>query len=58
VGGGATLNWFDSEGDYSETDFGGSLLGGIQLNSGMFLETKYGLGNVPDWKFYVGWNAK
>jgi len=42
----------------SETDFGGSLLGGIQLNSGMYLEAKYGLGDVPDWKFYVGWNAK
>lgn len=57
AGGGATLNWFDYEGE-SETDFGGSLLGGIQLNSGMYLEAKYGLGDVPDWKFYVGWHAK
>jgi hypothetical protein len=57
AGGGATVNWFDFEGE-SETDFGGSLLGGIQLNSGMFFETKFGLGDVPDWKFYVGWHAK
>lgn len=57
AGGGATLNWFDYEGE-SETDFGGSLLGGIQLNSGMYLEAKYGLGDVPDWKFLVGWHAK
>jgi hypothetical protein len=57
AGGGATLNWFDYENE-SETDFGGSLLGGIQLNSGMYFEAKYGLGDVPDWKFLVGWHAK
>jgi hypothetical protein len=57
AGGGATLNWFDYEGE-SETDFGGSLLGGIQLNSGMYFEAKYGLGDVPDWKLLVGWHAK
>lgn len=57
AGGGATLNWFDFDGG-SETDFGGSLLGGIQLNPQMFLEAKVGLGDVPDWKFLVGWHAK
>jgi hypothetical protein len=57
AGGGATLNWFDHDGG-SETDFGGSLLGGIQLNSGMYFEAKVGLGDVPDWKFLVGWHAK
>src|SRR5262245_30362793 len=57
VGGGATLNWFDFDGG-SETDFGGSILGGIQLNQKMFFETKLGLGDVPDWKFLVGWHAK
>jgi hypothetical protein len=57
VGGGATLNWFDFDGG-SETDFGGSLLGGMQLNPKMFLEAKVGLGDVPDWKFLVGWHAK
>ncbi len=57
AGGGATLNWFDFDGG-SETDFGGSLLGGIQLNAQMFLEAKVGLGDVPDWKFLVGWHAK
>jgi hypothetical protein len=57
VGGGATLNWFDFDGG-SETDFGGSLLGGMQLNAQMFLEAKIGLGDVPDWKILVGWHAK
>jgi len=53
AGGGITLNWFDFEND-SETDFGGSILGGISLSAKWFLEGKVGLGDVPDWKFYVG----
>jgi len=57
AGGGVTLNWFDFDSG-SETDFGGSLLGGIQLNAKMFFETKLGLGDTPDWKFLVGWHAK
>jgi hypothetical protein len=58
AGGGGTLNWFDSDGGDSDVEFGGSLLGGIQLNSGMYFEAKYGLGDVPDWKLLVGWHAK
>ena len=57
LGGGITLNWFDAEGG-SETDFGGSILGGITLSEKLFFETKVGLGDVPDWKLYVGWHAK
>lgn len=57
AGGGVTLNWFDFDGG-SETDLGGSILGGIRLSPKMFLEAKVGLGDVPDWKFVVGWNAK
>lgn len=57
LGGGVTLNWFDFDGG-SETDFGGSFLGGITLSDKLFLETKVGLGDVPDWKIYVGWHAK
>ena len=57
IGGGGTLNWFDFDGG-SDLEFGGSFLGGIQLTKGVFLETKIGLGDVPDWKFIVGWNAK
>ena len=53
IGGGLTINWFDFDGG-SETDFGGSVLGGISLSSKWFFETKLGLGDVPDWKFYVG----
>jgi hypothetical protein len=26
-----------------------------QLNEKFFFETKYGLGDVPDWKFILGW---
>ena len=57
LGGGITLNWFDFEGG-SETDFGGSILGGITLSQKLFLETKFGLGDVPDWKIYVGINKQ
>jgi len=55
LGGGVTLNWFDFESE-SETDFGGSFLGGLSLNEKWYFETKIGLGDVPDWKFYVGLN--
>jgi hypothetical protein len=59
AGGGLTLNWFDKP---DEVDFGGSLLGGISLGETslgkMFFETKIGLGDVPDWKFLVGWNLR
>lgn len=53
AGGGITLNWFDNEGG-SSTDFGGSILGGINLSPKFYFETKVGLGDVPDWKFLVG----
>jgi opacity protein-like surface antigen len=55
LGGGLTLNWFDFD-EGSQTDFGGSILGGIQLSKKIYLETKVGLGDVPDWKFLLGWN--
>jgi hypothetical protein len=61
AGGGITLNWFHDNGE-DETDFGGSLLGGISLGETslgkMFLEGKLGLGNVPDVKIVVGWNLR
>ena len=57
AGGGVTLNWFDFDGG-SETDFGGSFLGGINLSPKIYLEGKVGLGDVPDWKFYIGWNRQ
>ena len=53
AGGGITLNWFDFDAG-SETDFGGSILGGINLSPKFYFETKVGLGDVPDWKFLVG----
>lgn len=57
AGGGLTLNWFDFDAG-SETDFGGSFLGGIQLSPKFYFETKIGLGDVPDWKFVVGWTQR
>jgi hypothetical protein len=54
AGGGITLNWFDNGAAESETDFGGSLLGGISLSAKYFLEAKLGLGDTPDWKIFVG----
>src|SRR5262245_19981924 len=48
VGGGITLNWFDLD-EGSETDFGGSILGGVHLNEKFSAEAKLGLGDVPDW---------
>src|SRR5262245_22758126 len=53
IGAGLTLNWFDFEND-SELEFGGSILGGIMITPKWFFETKVGLGDVPDWKFIVG----
>jgi hypothetical protein len=53
AGAGLTINWFDYDAG-SDTEFGGSILGGIQLNEKWFFETKIGLGDVPDWKFLVG----
>ncbi len=52
IGAGMTLNWFDFEGSGdSDTEFGGSLIGGIHINPNMSFEAKFGLGDVPDWKF-------
>ena len=57
AGGGATLSWFDFDGG-SDTEFGGSILGGVMLStkSGKlpFFEVKLGLGDVPDVKFILG----
>jgi opacity protein-like surface antigen len=54
AGVGFTVNWFDT--DYgSNTEVGGSIIGGIQLTPKFFFETKIGLGDVPDWKFVLGW---
>jgi hypothetical protein len=55
IGAGLTLNWFDFDGGDGDLEFGGSILGGIQLNEKFFFETKFGLGDVPDWKFILGW---
>jgi len=53
AGGGMTLNWFDTDGD-NDTEFGGSLLGGITLSPKLYFEAKIGLGDVPDWKLVIG----
>ena len=50
IGGGFTVNWFDLN-PGSQTDVGGSVLGGLQLSRRYALEMKIGLGNVPDLKF-------
>ncbi|HEX5133531.1 MAG TPA: hypothetical protein VFX92_13730, partial [Candidatus Krumholzibacteria bacterium] len=41
AGGGITLNWFDYDGG-SDTKFGGSILGGMQLSPKFFAEAKIG----------------
>ena len=56
VGAGITLNWFDFDGG-SDTEFGGSILGGIQINTKWFFEAKIGLGDVPDAKLVVGFET-
>ena len=58
IGGGVTVNWFDSDQGDSDTEVGGSVLGGILFGSTrqMFFEMKIGLGDVPDAKLMVGWN--
>jgi len=60
VGGGITINWFDTDNGNSDTEVGGSVLGGLMLGNTslgpMFAELKLGLGDVPDAKILVGWN--
>ena len=60
IGGGVTVNWFDTDNGNSDTEVGGSVLGGLMLGQTdlgrMFLELKLGLGDVPDAKILVGWN--
>ena len=53
LGAGLTLVWYDFDGG-SNTEFGGSILGGFDLNEKWFFEAKIGLGDVPDWRFVVG----
>ena len=63
LGGGLGLNWWNVDrgpfDDYSDTDLGASLLGGIErgLSNGnrFFVEAKLGLADSPDAKFTVGW---
>jgi hypothetical protein len=43
VGGGLTLNWFDFDGG-SNTELGGSILGGLYIIEKFFFEAKIGLG--------------
>ena len=57
AGGGLTVNWFDFDAG-SETDVGGSILGGIELSPKIYFEAKLGLGDVPDAKFLIGWHAR
>ena len=47
--------WDDLSKGEKTAVIGGSILGGIQLNEKFYFETKAGLGDVPDWKFLVGW---
>ena len=60
IGGGITVNWFDTDNGNSDTEVGGSVLGGLMLGKTdlgqMFFEFKIGLGDVPDAKILVGWN--
>lgn len=55
AGAGATFNIMDGE-----AFGGGSLIGGLAIGKtrfgNMFLEAKFGLGDVPDFKLLVGFN--
>ena len=46
---GATVNWFDGDGNA-----GANLIGGVHVAHRVFLEGKLGLGDVPDGKLMVG----
>lgn len=61
VGGGLGIAFFDaSHSDFSETDLGVNLLGGLRFRqsngSHLFTELRLGVGDVPDAKILVGWN--
>ena len=57
IGGGVSLVWYDFDGG-SNTEFGGSVLGGIMITPQIGLEAKLGLGDVPDWKFLAIFQVK
>ena len=63
VGGGITFIHISVDtpvGDVSDTEVGASILGGAivptQSGSRFFVEGKFGLGDVQDFKLLVGWN--
>lgn len=57
AGGGVTVNYFDFDGG-SNTEVGGSILGGLMITPQVGLEAKFGLGDVPDFKFLAKFNLK
>lgn len=57
AGGGVTVNYFDFDGG-SDTEVGGSILGGLLITPQIGLEGKVGLGDVPDFKFLAKFNLK
>ena len=57
AGGGATFAFYDFDGG-SQSEFGGSILGGLMITPQIGLEAKFGLGDVPDFKFLAKFNLK
>lgn len=57
---GLGVAWFDFSNDGSETNVGGTIIGGARVptkaGNQFFAEMRLGLGDVADWKFLVGWN--
>lgn len=57
IGGGINLHWFDFDGG-SDTEVGGTILGGLFITPQVGLEGRFGLGDVPDIKILALFNLK
>ena len=58
VGGGPTINWYDSDDGDSDTEGGFNFIVGAKQNNRLFFEFKVGMEGSPDLKFGVGYTFR
>jgi hypothetical protein len=58
VGGGPTINWYDSDNGGSDTEGGFNFIVGAKQSGRLFFELKVGMEGSPDLKFGVGYTFR
>lgn len=58
VGGGPTINWYDSDNGDSDTEGGFNFIVGAKQSGRLFFELKVGVEGSPDLKFGVGYTFR